>query len=243
MTAITGTAFITEIENLASQAGDKYFYGGDTPATGFDCAGLIYDALIKLGYSSPPRTSEAQWAWVQQNNATVTSANLQPGDLVFAQFPGDNASPGHVGVYIGNGQVYSAEDPTAGIGTSSLASWGSNIVGYGRVPDETTSPGSGTPTTTTPTTTATDASFNWTEGTPFEGITWFGKLITGASGPFSTIGDVAKAIAGLTTQAGKLLELFAMLFRPEFWLRVGAFLVGAVTLAAGLYFLKGSITQ
>ena len=105
------------------------------------------------------------------------------------------------------------------------------------------SPGSTTPTTTTPTTTATDASFNWTEGTPFEGITWFGKLITGASGPFSTIGDVAKAIAGLTTQAGKLLELFAMLFRPEFWLRVGAFLVGAVTLAAGLYFLKGSIAS
>ena len=57
-----------------------------------------------------------------------------PVTLVFAQFPGDNASPGHVGIYVGNGQVLCAEDPAAGIGYSTLESWGSNIVGYGRAP-------------------------------------------------------------------------------------------------------------
>ena len=136
--AITGNALITEIDLLAKQAGYKYFYGGTSTSTGFDCSGLIYEALIKLGYQNPPRTSEAQWAWVQQNNTQVTKANLQPGDLVFAQFPGDNASPGHVGIYIGNGNVYSAQDPAQGIGVSSLASWGSAVVGYGRVPNSST---------------------------------------------------------------------------------------------------------
>jgi hypothetical protein len=32
-----------------------------------------------------------------------------------------------------------------------------------------------------------------------------------------------------------------MLFRPEFWLRVGAFIVGLIALFAGLYFLKEAI--
>lgn len=134
----TSAALVSEVESLAKAAGYKYFYGGTSTSTGFDCSGLIYEALIKLGYKNPPRTSEAQWAWVQQNNTQVSKANLVPGDLVFAQFPGDNASPGHVGIYIGNGDVYSAQDPALGIGISSLSSWGNAIVGYGRVPDSAT---------------------------------------------------------------------------------------------------------
>jgi hypothetical protein len=135
--SITGTQLINEIETLASQAGYKYVYGGTTSA-GYDCSGLIYAALTKLGYTNVPRTSEDQWAWVQSTNNTVTQSQLQAGDLVFAQFPGDAASPGHVGIYIGNGQVYSAEDPSLGIGIASLASWAGNIVGFGRVPAEST---------------------------------------------------------------------------------------------------------
>ena len=132
--SITGAQLISEVESLAKQAGNKYFYGGSTPATGFDCSGLIYDALIKLGYKNPPRTSEDQYAWVNK----IDKSQLAPGDLVFAQFPGDNASPGHVGIYIGSGNVYSAQDPQLGIGISTLASWGNHIVGYGSVPSETT---------------------------------------------------------------------------------------------------------
>jgi hypothetical protein len=121
--------------------------------------------------------------------------------------------------------------------------YANTILGNAKSPDTLTdgTPGSTTPSSTPSSTPSTDSSFNWTEGTPFEGITWFGKLITGTSGSFSSIGDVAKAIAGLTQSASKFLELFAMLFRPEFWLRVGAFVVGAVTLGAALYFLKGSV--
>lgn len=135
--SITGTQLITEVESIAKAAGYKYVYGGTTKA-GYDCSGLIYAALQGLGYTNVPRTSQAQWAWVQSTHNTVTASQLQPGDLVFAQFPGDNASPGHVGIYIGNNQVYSAEDPSQGIGVASLSSWAGNIVGYGKIPAEST---------------------------------------------------------------------------------------------------------
>jgi hypothetical protein len=134
MAALSGAALVTEVETLAKEAGDRYFYGGTSPATGFDCSGIIYDALLKLGVSNPPRTSEDQYAYTTH----IQKSQLAPGDLVFAQFPGDNASPGHVGIYIGGGNVFSAQDPQLGIGISTLASWGSNIVGYGRLPNETT---------------------------------------------------------------------------------------------------------
>jgi hypothetical protein len=126
MTAITGTQIVDEVKKFA---GYQYVYGDAGPSA-FDCSGLVQYVLTKLGVSNVPRTSEDQWNWVTK----ISASQLQPGDLVFAQFPGDNASPGHVGVYTGNGQVLSAEDPASGVGYSSLASWGNNIVGYGRVP-------------------------------------------------------------------------------------------------------------
>ena len=124
---VTGSQIVSEVEKFS---GGKYLYGGTTPS-GFDCSGLVMYVLTTLGVSGVPRTSEAQYAWVQK----ISASELQPGDLVFAQFPGDNESPGHVGIYTGNGQVLSAEDPAAGVGYSSLSSWGSAIVGYGRVPN------------------------------------------------------------------------------------------------------------
>jgi peptidoglycan DL-endopeptidase CwlO len=102
-----------------------YVYGGTTPA-GWDCSGMVQWIYKQLGISLP-RTSEEQWAAVQH----ISESQLAPGDLVFAQFAGDNASPGHVGIYVGNGQIVSAEDQQLGTGYSSLASWGSAIVGYG----------------------------------------------------------------------------------------------------------------
>lgn len=119
-------AIVTEMEKFI---GDAYVLGGEGPKT-FDCSGLVKYSLEQLGYKNVPRTSEEQWGWVKK----ISKADLQPGDLVFAQFPGDDASPGHVGVYVGNGNVLSAQDPSLGIGYSSLASWGSAVVGYGRVP-------------------------------------------------------------------------------------------------------------
>jgi hypothetical protein len=133
--SITGGAIVAEAQKLG-KAAQGYELGGVGP-TFYDCSGLVQKTLEDLGVGNVPRTSEDQWAWVSK----ISASDLQPGDLVFAQFPGDDASPGHVGIYVGNGQVYSAQDPALGIGNASLASWGSNIVGYGRVPNST--PGGG----------------------------------------------------------------------------------------------------
>jgi hypothetical protein len=130
---VSGTAIVAEVKKFI---GDPYVYGGTTPS-GFDCSGLVQYVLTQLGVSNVPRTSEEQYQWADK----ISSSQLQPGDLVFAQFPGDNASPGHVGIYIGNGEVLSAEDPSQGVGIATLSSWASNIVGYGRVPGDTTTTG------------------------------------------------------------------------------------------------------
>jgi cell wall-associated NlpC family hydrolase len=133
----TGTGLGAQIAADAKKLlGDPYVYGGTSPS-GFDCSGLVQYVLNELGVTAP-RTSEEQYSWA----TPVSSADLAPGDLVFAQFPGDNASPGHVGIYLGGGEVLSAEDPSLGVGTSTLASWAGNIVGYGAPP----SSGSSAPT-------------------------------------------------------------------------------------------------
>jgi NlpC/P60 family len=123
---VAASSVVAEVEKFV---GSPYVYGAAGPSA-FDCSGLVQYVLTQLGVPSVPRTSEEQWAWVQH----IDASQLQPGDLVFAQFPGDNASPGHVGIYTGNGQVLSAQDPALGVGYSTLASWGGNIVGYGQPP-------------------------------------------------------------------------------------------------------------
>jgi hypothetical protein len=84
--------------------------------------------------------------------------------------------------------------------------------------------------------------FDWTIGTPIAGLEWAGRLITGVTGSFGSIGDVAKSISGLVQTTNKLTEIFLLLFRPEFWLRVGAFLLGLLSLGGALYFLKESLS-
>lgn len=132
---VTGAEIVAEVKKFL---GDPYVYGDAGPSA-FDCSGLVQYTLSKLGFKGVPRTSEAQWGWVQK----VSKAQLAPGDLVFAQFPGDNASPGHVGVYVGSGQVLSAQDPAQGVGLASLSSWAGNIVGYGRPPGASTASAGG----------------------------------------------------------------------------------------------------
>ena len=51
---------------------------------------------------------------IYNNNGTyVEKANLQLGDLVF--FASNSSSIGHVGIYIGNGEVVQAANTKAGV--------------------------------------------------------------------------------------------------------------------------------
>jgi len=85
--------------------GVPYLWGGTNPAQGVDCSGLVQDVYGELGIDLP-RTSEEQ---ALAGVAVPSLADAQPGDLVF--FPGSDgtaASPGHVGIYIGNDEMIDA---------------------------------------------------------------------------------------------------------------------------------------
>lgn len=95
--ANTGNAVV---DAALSQVGTPYVYGGSQPG-GFDCSGLTSWAYAQAG-KSIPRTSGAQWSAGQ----AVSVNDMQPGDIVVSY------GGGHVGIYIGNGQM--VHSPTTG---------------------------------------------------------------------------------------------------------------------------------
>lgn len=92
------------VAKAAQFLGTPYLWGGTTPR-GFDCSGFTQYVYGELGISLP-RTSELQ-ATVGTPVQSVASA--KPGDLVFfAGSDGTVGAPGHVGIYIGNGEMIDA---------------------------------------------------------------------------------------------------------------------------------------
>ncbi|MDN6811324.1 MAG: NlpC/P60 family protein [Acidipropionibacterium jensenii] len=91
-----------------SKVGGPYVMGGTGP-TAYDCSGLMQAAWASAGVSLP-RTSEEQF----NAGTPVSTGSLQPGDLVFYY----GVPPSHVAMYIGNGQIVHAANPSAGIKTS-----------------------------------------------------------------------------------------------------------------------------
>ena len=78
---------------------------------GFDCSGLTLYAYAKVGVVLPHYSgTPGQFSIVQQAGGFTTDmARLQPGDLVFFNgSDGTPASPGHVGIYLGNYQMVDA---------------------------------------------------------------------------------------------------------------------------------------
>lgn len=61
-----------------SQVGTPYRYGGDTPAEGFDCSGLVQWAFAQ-NRVRVPRTVDDQ----SQAGHAVRPSDIAPGDLVF----------------------------------------------------------------------------------------------------------------------------------------------------------------
>jgi cell wall-associated NlpC family hydrolase len=96
---VTGSAVVADAEQYL---GVPYQWGGTSPTTGFDCSGLVQHVYGDLGITLP-RTSQEQ---VNVGTPVDSLADAQPGDLVFFE-PGPSG-PGHVGIYIGNGQMIDA---------------------------------------------------------------------------------------------------------------------------------------
>jgi hypothetical protein len=79
------------------------------------------------------------------------------------------------------------------------------------------------------------------EGLP--GLEQFGsKAIAGLfTGEGQTVGDVATAIAGIGRDLGTAMHFLAVLGKPSFWLRIGAFFAGVISAGLGIYLLAKSM--
>lgn len=76
-----------------------YNWTGDTSSSSFTCSGVVDYALGRDSQSSSPETLYEEVG----DNITTDISQLQEGDLVFYSYGGREV--GHVGVYVGNGQV------------------------------------------------------------------------------------------------------------------------------------------
>lgn len=112
-----------------SLVGSAYHWGGNTPATGFDCSGLVQYVFGHFGIAMP-RTSYAQY----NVGTRISYDQLQPGDLVFFSTDGPGAS--HVSIYIGGGEMISADTYATGVRIDAFSSsyWLSHFVGAVRPP-------------------------------------------------------------------------------------------------------------
>ena len=92
-----------------AQVGKPYVYGAAGPSA-YDCSGLTMAAWGAAGVGLP-HSAAAQYGY----GTHVSESQLQPGDLVFYYSP-----ISHVGMYIGNGMIVIAENPSAGIRVTGL---------------------------------------------------------------------------------------------------------------------------
>lgn len=92
-----------------SKLGSPYVWGATGPDA-FDCSGLTQAAFRSAGLSLP-RTTYAQI----DAGRRVSRSELLPGDLVFFY-----SSISHVGLYIGNGQMIHAPNPSAPVRVAPL---------------------------------------------------------------------------------------------------------------------------
>ena len=92
-----------QVANYACQfIGNPYVMGGTSLTNGADCSGVVFRVYKDFGYSLP-RTSYAQ----RSAGTEVSYSDAQPGDVI--------CYAGHVGIYIGNGQIVHASTQKTGI--------------------------------------------------------------------------------------------------------------------------------
>jgi cell wall-associated NlpC family hydrolase len=85
-----------------SLVGTPYRYGGNTPAGGFDCSGLVNYVFRDMLDLRLPRTSRELAAW---QGPRIPTDRLAAADLVFF---GSGGGVSHVGIYVGEGRFVHA---------------------------------------------------------------------------------------------------------------------------------------
>lgn len=97
-----------EVVNFATQfVGNPYVYGGTSLTNGADCSGFVMSVYKNFGYSLPRTT------WGMETSGVAVSADeILPGDLVLYE--------GHVGIYMGDGNIVHARNSRCGITTNNM---------------------------------------------------------------------------------------------------------------------------
>nr|WP_106783669.1 C40 family peptidase [Lysinibacillus timonensis] len=118
----------TQLTTTAKSYLDTPYGLGGTTRASIDCSGFTMSVFKELGVSLE-RTSSGQYS----QGKAVAKSDLQVGDLVFFNTSGRGVS--HVGIYIGNGNMISAES-SEGVAISSINDpyyWGPRYIGAKRV--------------------------------------------------------------------------------------------------------------
>jgi cell wall-associated NlpC family hydrolase len=98
------------VHTALEQRGVPYHYGGESPAYGFDCSGLVAWSFASIGLRLPHSSY-----LLARLGRPVSADALLPGDvLVF-----DGA--GHVGIYVGHGRFVHAPHSGTTVSVTPLA--------------------------------------------------------------------------------------------------------------------------
>ena len=104
------------------EVGVPYRWGGISPASGFDCSGLVYWAYGRLGIKLP-HSSYALY----DRGRHIPRTGMKPGDVLF--FFG----LGHVGIYVGRGRMVHAPHSGSRVQVVRLSHYGGRLVGVRRI--------------------------------------------------------------------------------------------------------------
>ncbi len=120
----TGAALGKDIASYAlSFVGYPYTWGGNSPATGFDCSGFVQYVYSQFGYNTSRVAND-----VLGDGVHVDPADIQPGDVLC--FYSSSTYVGHVGIYIGNDTFVHAANSATGVVTTPLSTGYYALRGY-----------------------------------------------------------------------------------------------------------------
>lgn len=101
---VSGNGTGASVANYALQfVGNPYSFGGSSLTNGTDCSGFVMSVYANFGVSLPHSSAGDRSVGYDVGGL----ANAQPGDIV--------CYSGHVGIYIGNGQIVHASTSRTGI--------------------------------------------------------------------------------------------------------------------------------
>lgn len=98
-TSVNGAAIVSYANQFV---GNRYVWGGNDLLNGIDCSGFVHKVYEHFGISTP-RYSQSFLTW----GNPVAYDSMKAGDVV--------VYPGHVAIYMGNGKIVEAANPTDGI--------------------------------------------------------------------------------------------------------------------------------